>query len=66
VVGGGEGMARVYSERKDLVEYLRTQAFHIVQLANEIEAGGEVTVDWQIDLKVPELKEEVVKVAKTA
>lgn len=46
-------------KKKQVVDYLRSQASWINYLAQEIEDGKEITCQWAVDLEVPEFQAEV-------
>lgn len=48
--------------KQQMLKYLRDQAFWIDRLAEEIEAGKEITCAWAVDLDLPEYQTEVVTI----
>lgn len=48
--------------KQQMLKYLRDQSFWIDRLAEEIEAGKEITCAWAVDLDLPEYQVEVVAI----
>lgn len=48
--------------KQQMVKYLRDQSYWINQLAQEIEAGEEITCAWAVDLDLIEYQVEVVAI----